>query len=234
MSTTRLPSSRPGPSPRPISSATSGSRPSRTSPCPSPKAASSPSRGLGFGQIDPPQPPRRAGYAERRDDRGRRGPRLGHGPGGAGPVPEVRGRHDLPVLQPRRGPDRPRERRAAPRLRGRRQEGAGSAGPPSSSTRSGSPIGPTTGPPSSREGSSSGWPWPGPWPTVPGSSSPTSRRGTSTAGPRGRSSACSPGSTARRNLTVIMVSHEESLVREYAHEIVRLADGRVVATESPA
>jgi ABC-type sulfate/molybdate transport systems ATPase subunit len=31
-----------------------------------------------------------------------------------------------------------------------------------------------------------------------------------------------------------MVSHEESLVREYAHEIVRLKDGRIVATESPA
>ena len=37
-----------------------------------------------------------------------------------------------------------------------------------------------------------------------------------------------------RDLTVIMVSHEETLVREFAHEIVRLRDGRVVASEGPA
>lgn len=37
-----------------------------------------------------------------------------------------------------------------------------------------------------------------------------------------------------RGLTVIMVSHEESLVREYAHDVVRLRDGRVVGTESRA
>jgi putative ABC transport system ATP-binding protein len=37
-----------------------------------------------------------------------------------------------------------------------------------------------------------------------------------------------------RDLTVIMVSHEETLVREYAQEIVRLKDGRVVAAEGPA
>ena len=37
-----------------------------------------------------------------------------------------------------------------------------------------------------------------------------------------------------RHLTVIMVSHEENLVREYAHDIVRLRDGRVVGTESRA
>lgn len=35
-----------------------------------------------------------------------------------------------------------------------------------------------------------------------------------------------------RNLTVVLVSHEEGLVREYAQEIVRLRDGRVVGTES--
>ena len=35
-----------------------------------------------------------------------------------------------------------------------------------------------------------------------------------------------------RNLTVVMVSHEESLVREYAQEVVRLRDGKVVGTES--
>jgi len=34
-----------------------------------------------------------------------------------------------------------------------------------------------------------------------------------------------------RGLTVVMVSHEEALVREFAHEVVRLRDGRVVATE---
>jgi putative ABC transport system ATP-binding protein len=33
------------------------------------------------------------------------------------------------------------------------------------------------------------------------------------------------------NLTVIMVSHEEALVREFAQEIVRLKDGRIVAGE---
>jgi len=37
-----------------------------------------------------------------------------------------------------------------------------------------------------------------------------------------------------RGLTVVMVSHEENLVREYAHEVVRLQDGRVVGTESRA
>lgn len=35
-----------------------------------------------------------------------------------------------------------------------------------------------------------------------------------------------------RRLTVVMVSHEESFVREYAQEVVRLRDGRVVGTES--
>jgi ABC-type lipoprotein export system ATPase subunit len=35
-----------------------------------------------------------------------------------------------------------------------------------------------------------------------------------------------------RRLTVVLVSHEESLVREYAQEVVRLRDGRVVGTES--
>jgi ABC-type lipoprotein export system ATPase subunit len=34
-----------------------------------------------------------------------------------------------------------------------------------------------------------------------------------------------------RRLTVVMVSHEESLVREYAQEVLRLRDGRVVGTE---
>jgi ABC-type lipoprotein export system ATPase subunit len=37
-----------------------------------------------------------------------------------------------------------------------------------------------------------------------------------------------------RGLTVIMVSHEESLVREYAGTVVRLKDGRVVAAEGAA
>lgn len=35
-----------------------------------------------------------------------------------------------------------------------------------------------------------------------------------------------------RHLTVVMVSHEESLVREYAQEVVRLRDGRVIGAES--
>jgi putative ABC transport system ATP-binding protein len=35
-----------------------------------------------------------------------------------------------------------------------------------------------------------------------------------------------------RNLTVVMVSHEEGLVREYAQEVVRLRDGRIIGTES--
>src|SRR5512137_2044142 len=34
-----------------------------------------------------------------------------------------------------------------------------------------------------------------------------------------------------RNLTVIMVTHEEGLVREFAHDVVRLRDGRVAAGE---
>jgi len=34
-----------------------------------------------------------------------------------------------------------------------------------------------------------------------------------------------------RNLTVIMVTHEEGLAREFAHDVVRLRDGRIVATE---
>jgi putative ABC transport system ATP-binding protein len=37
-----------------------------------------------------------------------------------------------------------------------------------------------------------------------------------------------------RGLTIVMVSHEEGLVREYAQTIVRLRDGRVVATEGSA
>lgn len=37
-----------------------------------------------------------------------------------------------------------------------------------------------------------------------------------------------------RHLTVVMVSHEESLVREYAQEVIRLRDGRVVGKESRA
>jgi ABC-type lipoprotein export system ATPase subunit len=37
-----------------------------------------------------------------------------------------------------------------------------------------------------------------------------------------------------RNLTVVMVSHEEGLVREYVQEVVRLRDGRVIGTESRA
>jgi putative ABC transport system ATP-binding protein len=35
-----------------------------------------------------------------------------------------------------------------------------------------------------------------------------------------------------RGLTVIMVSHEEGLVREFADDVVRLRDGRVVAPEA--
>jgi len=34
-----------------------------------------------------------------------------------------------------------------------------------------------------------------------------------------------------RGLTVVMVSHEEALVREFAHDVVRLRDGRIVAME---
>jgi putative ABC transport system ATP-binding protein len=36
-----------------------------------------------------------------------------------------------------------------------------------------------------------------------------------------------------RNLTVVMVTHEEGLVREFAHDVVRLSDGRVVDAENP-
>ena len=42
------------------------------------------------------------------------------------------------------------------------------------------------------------------------------------------------GLNRESNLTVIMVSHEEALVREYAQEIVRLKDGRIVAAEGTA
>ena len=42
------------------------------------------------------------------------------------------------------------------------------------------------------------------------------------------------GLNRERGLTVLLVSHEESLVREFAHAIVRLRDGRIVATEGPA
>ncbi len=34
-----------------------------------------------------------------------------------------------------------------------------------------------------------------------------------------------------RDLAVVMVSHEESLVREFAHDVIRLHDGRVVTGE---
>jgi putative ABC transport system ATP-binding protein len=39
------------------------------------------------------------------------------------------------------------------------------------------------------------------------------------------------GLNRERNLTVVMVSHEEGLVREFAHDVIRLHDGRVVAAE---
>jgi len=42
------------------------------------------------------------------------------------------------------------------------------------------------------------------------------------------------GLNRETNLTVVMVSHEEALVREYAQEIVRLRDGRIVAAEGTA
>jgi putative ABC transport system ATP-binding protein len=42
------------------------------------------------------------------------------------------------------------------------------------------------------------------------------------------------GLNRESRLTVIMVSHEEALVREFAQEIVRLKDGRIVAAEGPA
>ncbi len=42
------------------------------------------------------------------------------------------------------------------------------------------------------------------------------------------------GLNRESRLTVIMVSHEEALVREYAQEIVRLKDGRIVAAEGAA
>jgi putative ABC transport system ATP-binding protein len=42
------------------------------------------------------------------------------------------------------------------------------------------------------------------------------------------------GLNREQGLTVVLVSHEENLVREYAHEIVRLRDGRVVASEEAA
>jgi putative ABC transport system ATP-binding protein len=35
-----------------------------------------------------------------------------------------------------------------------------------------------------------------------------------------------------RGLTIVMVSHEEALVREFAHEVVRLRDGRIVPPEN--
>lgn len=42
------------------------------------------------------------------------------------------------------------------------------------------------------------------------------------------------GLNRETTLTIIMVSHEESLVREFAHRIVRLRDGRIITGESPA
>jgi ABC-type lipoprotein export system ATPase subunit len=36
----------------------------------------------------------------------------------------------------------------------------------------------------------------------------------------------------QRGLTIVMVTHEEALVREFAHEAVRLRDGRVVGREA--
>jgi ABC-type lipoprotein export system ATPase subunit len=37
-----------------------------------------------------------------------------------------------------------------------------------------------------------------------------------------------------RGLTVVMVTHEEGLAREFAHDVIRLRDGRVVAAEGAA
>jgi putative ABC transport system ATP-binding protein len=40
------------------------------------------------------------------------------------------------------------------------------------------------------------------------------------------------GLNGDRGLTIVMVSHEEALVREFAHEVVRLRDGRIVPPEN--
>ena len=42
------------------------------------------------------------------------------------------------------------------------------------------------------------------------------------------------GLNRERDLTVVMVSHEESLVREFAHDVIRLHDGKVLAAEGAA
>jgi putative ABC transport system ATP-binding protein len=42
------------------------------------------------------------------------------------------------------------------------------------------------------------------------------------------------GLNRAKGLTVVMVSHEEALVREFAGQVVRLKDGRVVREEGPA
>jgi putative ABC transport system ATP-binding protein len=37
-----------------------------------------------------------------------------------------------------------------------------------------------------------------------------------------------------RGLTIVMISHEQALLREFAHEVILLQDGRVVANEAAA
>ncbi|MCK7540860.1 MAG: hypothetical protein MZV63_63200 [Marinilabiliales bacterium] len=71
---------------------------------------------------------------------------------------------------------------------------------------------------------------PGPGQRARGSFSPTSRPGNLDSRTSREIVGLLAGLNRDRGLTVVMVSHEEALVREFAHEIVRLRDGRVVAT----
>ena len=101
---------------------------------------------VGLRQVDPAQPDRRARRARRgRGHRRRRVPRR-HGRERAGDHAPPAHRHRLPVLQPPRGHDRPRERRDAGRHRRAQAPGRPKSGPATCSTCSASATRPSRRP----------------------------------------------------------------------------------------
>ena len=156
---------------------------------------------VGLRQVDAAQPGRRPRRGRRGHDH--RGGRAGDRPdrGRAVPAAAAPHRHRLPVLQPPRGDDRPRERRAA---RGHRRLEAARwprPGPATCSTCSASATRRGRCRACSRVASASGSPSPARWPTSRRCCWPTSRPAPSTPRAARRSLSCSAACTpgARRS-----------------------------------
>ena len=82
-------------------------------------------------------------------------------------------------------------------------------------------------PPSSPAASSSASPWRARWPRGRRSSSPTSRRATSTRSPRASCWGCCAARSTSFGQTVIMVTHD-AVAASYADRLLVLGDGRIV------